>query len=1151
MQFKKLKIRGFKGFADPIELPIRDGLSGIVGPNGCGKSNLVEAFGWVMGENRPTVLRGGSMEDVIFSGAATRPASSLAEVELEIDDPEGRISSGPGNDGQINVTRRVERDGGSTFLVNGKDVRWRDIQLLFADSASGARSSALVRQGQISEIINARPSSRSGILEDAAGIGGLFQRRHEAELKLNATSQNLSRLDDIIEQLKGHIQTVTRQARQAARYRKLGEQLRKAEALLQHVAWQQADQELMTADGRARTTTSETARLFKDVSAAESRKSELDASLSPLREAAAAAHAAVQRLKAESELIGEKQAGAERALQALQGQIAQIGEDSERERTLETEAADRVSQLENLQLELAQGSEGFEEKREEAERRLAAARTSLEALEAELDASNRILADMLSKRDAAERTRMQADGALESWRQREEKARSAVAEGEARLAEAAILAKTADGMRARAEREAEDAESAIVESETAVNAVQAELASARESLSRVEGRLATLTAEKSELSKLLNGDDTGKARILDRITVRRGYEAAFGAALGDDLFAPELNGVDESGWRPLEPYSSEQPLPPGMSPLSEFVTAPGLLARRMGQTGLLTEGEIDDVQPLLKPGQRVVTRGGDLCRWDGFKVVGSETPTSASLRLKQRNRLEEVNSALVEVGDEFRKARSERDRLTSLDGDLSRADELARMARRAAEQALTEAGRELSVAEADTSIAERTLDSLRQACSRIRDESSAAEQAVREAEKTLESLEDVDAATVENERIKQAVSVARNNMVEVRSRKVELEREHSSRMARIASLPDEIENWKSRHLSAGQRIAALQDRAESCQDELSGAAVLPEQLRLRQAELAEEIASADERRRDADTGLHETESTARKTDAEVRELNRQASQSLEAKGRAEADAENARTRLSEIRERILERLGCQAEELAEQFELDVAHLPSLEEQEAEVARLRRSRDALGAVNLRAEQDIAELEAEMAELDGERRDLQEAVANLRATIATLNRDGRSRLLSAFDQVNRNFEMIFQHLFGGGRARLELVEGDDPLDTGLEILCRPPGKRFSNISLLSGGEQTLTALALIFAFFLANPAPVCVLDEVDAPLDDTNVMKFCRLVDEMSRRTGTRFLIVTHHTITMSRMDRLFGVTMQEKGVSQLVSVDLGQAERMAA
>ncbi len=1151
MHFKKLKIRGFKGFADPVELPIREGLSGVVGPNGCGKSNLVEAFGWIMGENRPTVMRG-SIEDVIFTGAATRPASAAAEVELEIDNSDGRVSAEFARGNEVVVTRRVERGGVSSFLVDGKDVRRRDVQLLFADTASGARSSALVKQGQINEIINAPPSARSGILEDAAGIGGLHQRRHEAELKLNATSQNLFRINDVIEQLKGRIETVTRQARQAARYRRLGEQLRRAEAILHYLNWKKAEAELADCEAGLTAKTRESARLFQEAAAADKRKSELDSSLPPLRQKSAAANAAVQRLRAESDVIVEKRTGAERTLKNLQDQIAQIEIDIGRETALESEASDRLRQLEDERTKLAGASVGHTGRHAEAESRFKELQSALDDVEAELDSANRVLAGILSRRDMAERAKVQADGALASWKQRQEKAREAVADGEARLAQATIHLKSAEGARLEAEREVEIAETASEESETAWRSVQSELGIAREALSQAEGRVASLTSEKEELSRLLADDDDAGARILDRISVRMGYEAAFGAALGDDLFAPELNGTGDSGWRTLPSYPSDTPLPEGVIPLSEFVTTPGLLKRRMSQTGIVEDGEnIDQIQPLLSPGQRIVSRSGDLCRWDGFRIAGSKTPSSASLRFKQRNRIEEVDAALENLQRDAELAQSEHERLKSLTADLLTADEQARGSRRDAEQALSDASRELSVAEADASIADRTLESLKQSSQRILEESRVAEQAVREAEAAVTNVEDAELANAEVVRIRELVANARTEMMEARDRKLELEKEHSSRTARLAALPDEINNWKSRLQSAGDRLGELKERTERNEADAAEVAALPEQLRIRQDELADEIEAAEARRVQADASLSEAEEAVRKAEAEARALGKDASGSLEDKGRAEADERNARTRLQEAIGRTLEEIGLEPAELAARYEIDADQLPEVDEQDAVVRRLRRSREALGAVNLRAEQDIEELTAELEAIDKERLDLDEAVSSLRNTISTLNSDGRKRLLEAFEQVNRNFEALFQDLFGGGRARLELVEGDDPLETGLEILCRPPGKRFSNISLLSGGEQTLTALALIFAFFLANPAPVCVLDEVDAPLDDTNVLKFCNMVTEISRKTGTRFLIVTHHSITMARMDRLFGVTMQEKGVSKLVSVDLGEAVRMAA
>ncbi len=873
--------------------------------------------------------------------------------------------------------------------------------------------------------------------------------------------------------------------------------------------------------------------------------------LPSIRQDAAAANAAVERLRAETELLDEKRANACRVLDGIRAQLQQIGEDVRREQVLSKETGEAIGERKELLARLTAQTGSFAGRQEEIGHRLAEAEKSLAELEGRLDAANRNLAELLSQRQLAEQASARAEEALTSWKQREQKAHAAVEEGEARLAEATIMVKTAGGSRSQAERDAEHAEATLADSEQARQAAQADLSQARQTLTESQSRLAALNSEKDELSRLLEDDPSASARILDQVSVTGGYESALGAALGDDLFEPVLNGGPESGWKSLEPYPADNPLPDGVTPLLEFVSAPDLLRRRMCQIGLAESGEFDRIQPLLQPGQRVVSREGDLCRWDGFVQMATGTPASVAVRLRQRNRLDEIRSVLGSATDDAVMAEVEFKRLKGAHDRLSEADDMARTARRAAEHALASADRELSVAEADSNIAELTLDSLRQARSRIGDEIRAAEQAASQARAELVELDDVGNAQSEAESARGLVLDARNDMLETRSRKLEMEREHAVRTRRLAELPQEIEDWRRRQDEAGQRMASLEDRRQRHEEELQEAVAVPGQLQVRQQELAGEIEAAERKRQDADDRLTRLETEVRQADSRSRELHKQASQSLEAKGRADADAENARDRLQAAVEHIRDKLNCQPADIVGAFDIDLVTLPEIETQEAEVARLRRSREALGAVNLRAEQDIVELQEQKTLIEDERQDLEQAVADLRRTISNLNSEGRSRLLLAFEEVNRNFERIFQHLFGGGFAKLELVEGEDPLDTGLEILCRPPGKRFSNISLLSGGEQTLTALALIFAFFLANPAPVCVLDEVDAPLDDKNVLKFCSMVEEIARQTDTRFMIVTHHVITMSHMDRLFGVTMQEKGVSQLVSVDLNLAERMAA
>ena len=1151
MRFSKLKINGFKGFADPVELPIRDGLSGIVGPNGCGKSNLVEAIGWVMGENRPTAMRGGAMEDVIFSGSATRPAGALAEVELIIDNQDRSAPFSFNDDDELAVSRRIEREHGSSFRANGRDVRWRDLQLLFADSASGARSSALVSQGRTNEIINSKPAARKGILEEAAGIGGLHHRRHEAELKLSATEQNLARTSDVLEQLRSQVASLNRQARQARRYRKLGEQLRTAEFLLLYLVWRRAAGEAAESQASQVHRTDETKRLQREANRASLQRSELEERLEPLRTEAAAFDAALQRMRAESEHIEIQETNARQAAAALRGQIAELSEGIDREAGLRTDACDRIERLDELRATLLRQGEGHEERFEDASCRLSESADALAALERELDLSNRRIAEIQSARDAAERSWDSAKRTLALCREREKSAASRVAAGEARLAEATISVKSADGARSDAERYADDAEIHVERSESARASALTGLTESKRRLSEADSRLGALRSEQTELCKLVREDTEDEARLLNHVKVAPGYEAAFGAALGDDIFAPLGKNGTAKGWRELEPYEEQRALPDSVEPLAAFVQAPPLLRRRLSQTGLAQSDDIARLQPRLLPGQRLVTTDGELCRWDGFVFSGEESPEPAALRLRQLNRLKALTAEMTATEKEAERLRGLCGQLAAKFSALDKADKEARTSRLRADEALSAASRDLSRAEADSSIAEMTLDSLRGDRSRASEETRTAEAAFLEAEAAVAGLEDPASARLVAAGLRQSVGAARENTLEARSAKASLEREQSDRVARLAGAADELETWRARMEQAGRRIADLTGRRDRLEEERPVVEEAPGRIAVRKQALASEISAAEERCRRAADALRVIDNETREAAKAAAEADRRAARSLELKGRADADAAHSAERLLEAVGRISEKTGSSPDELAERLKLNTSSLPEPELQEIEVNRLRRSRDSLGAVNLMAEQDIIELQTEIDELDGERADLEKAVAKLRRTISGLNREGRERLLTAFEAVNENFKDLFTQLFGGGKARLELVEGDDPLDTGLEILCHPPGKRFSTISLLSGGEQTLTAVALIFAFFLANPAPVCVLDEVDAPLDDSNVSKFCELMGTIVRRTETRFLVITHNPITMAYMDRLYGITMQEKGVSRLVSVDLGEAEKLAA
>jgi len=621
--------------------------------------------------------------------------------------------------------------------------------------------------------------------------------------------------------------------------------------------------------------------------------------------------------------------------------------------------------------------------------------------------------------------------------------------------------------------------------------------------------------------------------------------------LADDLRAPQVGPDALSGWAVLPGYSNAQSLPDGVKSLSNYVTVPEVLARRISQIGLVDFADGARLQKDLKPGQRLVSLAGDLWRWDGFRAGAEDAPSAAALRLQQLNRLVELKRDLEEASARADGATRAHELLSEELKRLTVEDQQAREARREADRAVADANRALSRAEADQSIAAGKLENLGLAVTRFEEEAMQARQRLAEADKAVADLGDLEAARAEVEDTKMTVEAARITMMSKRSAHDELRREGEARVKRSQEITKEISGWRHRLETAEKRIAELEERRVQSEAELKEASAAPEEIAAKRDELADAIGEAEVRRRAAADKLAEAETALRQAVDGERDAERAASEAREARARSEARADAARETVAYAAERIAEELETTPQNLLEELDTDPDQIPSSESIESNVNRLKRQRDALGAVNLRAEEDAREVQEEHDTLLNEKIDLEEATKKLRTGIASLNKEGRERLLTAFEQVNSNFSMLFKHLFGGGEAKLVLVESDDPLEAGLEIMCQPPGKKLSTLSLLSGGEQTLTALALIFAVFLANPAPICVLDEVDAPLDDANVTRFCDMLDEMTRRTDTRFLIITHHAVTMARMDRLFGVTMGELGVSQLVSVDLKKAEQMVA
>ena len=1149
MRLTRLRLNGFKSFVDPTDLVIHEGLTGVVGPNGCGKSNLLEALRWVMGENRPTAMRGGGMEDVIFAGAATRGARHFAEVALTIDNAERLAPAGFNDQDTLEIVRRITRDAGSAYRVNAREARARDVQMLFADASTGAHSPALVRQGQIAELISAKPKARRRILEEAAGISGLYARRHEAELRLSAAEANLVRVDDVLEGLSLQIATLTRQARAAARYREIGEDLRRAEGMLLYRRFREADAAVAEAERALRERLIVQGRAEAAARAAGTAREVAEAALPALREEEAIAAAVMQRLGVEQAQLAEAETRARAAIETLRSRLAQIDRDAERESVLNRDAAEVIARLEWEETQLARAAEGEADRLAVAAETARAAGAMLADREAELSALTEDTARLAARHQSAQRMVADTQGLLA--RAEAELARSVTAQAAAVAAEitATEAFVAAEDAQEAARALAEDTEAALAEAEAARAEAQDREAAARAARSSAEGEAQALRAEVAGLARLVEREAQAGTQVLDLMQVTPGHEAALGAALADDLRAPA--GAGRSGWVDLPPYDRQPPLPEGAVPLTLNVAGPSVLARRLGLIGVVARDRGAALQAALQPGQRLVSLEGDLWRWDGFRAAAEDAPQASAMRLRQLNRLVQLKRDLEDVAARADGARLAHEALQVRLADLARADAMARDARRAADARVTEANRAAARAEADRSIAGGRVEAAGLAVARYRAEVAEAMAALEEARAVLDDLPEIDGSRSQVERAKIAVEGARITMLTHRSAHDEVRREAEARVRRRQEVTMELSGWRLRLDTAEKRAVELADRRSATADDLAEALATPEDIAERREALADALAVAETRRARATDVLASGEAAARAAQGSERDAERGAGEAREGRARAEVLLDAARDGRAAAGTRIREEMDLTPDQLLSALKADPDAMPDAEALDTEVGRLKRQREALGAVNLRAEEDLTQVGGEHDRLAVEKTDLEEAIAKLRAGINGLNREGRERLLTAFEQVNTNFGALFTTLFGGGEARLVLVESDDPLEAGLEIMCQPPGKKLSVLSLLSGGEQTLTAMALIFAVFLANPAPICVLDEVDAPLDDANVTRFCDLLDEMTRRTETRFLIITHHAVTMARMDRLFGVTMAEQGVSQLVSVDLRRAEALVA
>ena len=857
MEFKKIQLNGFKSFAEKTNFLIEDGLTGIVGPNGCGKSNIVESLRWVMGETSAKSMRGSGMEDVIFSGTSNKASKNIAEVSIEVEnkDKEGPIQYRELE--QIQVRRKIEKDKGSKFYINDKEVRARDAQMFFADLSTGAHSPSMISQGRIGALVTAKPTDRRAILEEAAGISGLHVRRHEAELRLGAAENNLKRADELRRQQEKQLANLQKQAEEATKYKLISDQIKKIEAGLYYLKLLEIDKEIRIENEINTEAEGEVEGFNNKISELENSIKTFTDKVNPLREKNIENLSRIQRLNLELQSLDEENTRIQDEIESIKKSIQTLDDDITREKGIIIDANSNEKRLKEEKTELIETDSKYFE------------------------------TEKLSN------------------------------------------------------EELESAKNKLKEEQKAVDEVVNSLA--EETVNISVGPIRNVKNTISRVKELIDSNEINQAlTLLDRCNM-----------------------------------------------------------------------ELDSFLNDLK----------------------NERSRSELLIVSEKS--ENIKLLQEKYADAYSKNQS-----------------------------------------------------------------------------------------IKNESIK--------------------------RNERIKTIETEIESWKNLLTNSEKMVNELTQRKEKLSKQLSDLENQPRAQAERKGQISENLRISDKEKIDNEAIIDETDQKIEMLRTQLNEIQEQSIQIRERKASSGATIEGLQKRKNDLLDRISSELNLNEDNILENSNLNgVEELPNPVDQEDALDKKKQEREKLGSVNLKADEETSKYEEEIKKMEQDRADLVTAIVKLKDSINELNQKGRERLIEAFEKVNRKFNEVYTKLFNGGNAKLELVDSDDPLEAGLEMLVSPPGKRLQSITLLSGGEQALTALSLIFAVFLTNPSPICVLDEVDAPLDDANVTRFCSLLEELIKITNTKFIIVTHHALTMSKMNRLYGVTMPQKGISQLVAVDLQKAESMVA
>ena len=1154
MKFTRLKITGFKSFVDTTVLDIKPGLTGLVGPNGCGKSNIVEAMKWNMGEAGPSRLRAGEMNDIIFAGTKGRPSRNSAEVTLTIENNNEELLQAYTDSSEIEVSRKIEKDDGSTYQINNKEVRQRDVQILYADIAIGSRSNAIVDQGQVGKIINSKPQERRQILEEAAGISGIHARKHETELKLKSTETNLDKLEEIITNDVSRLKELSRQSNQAKRYKTISENIRKLEATILYQRWNSNKEKIEINKKQLESCTENVNQITRKIASVSLQQQNIGNDLPALREENQKYSNILNKLKVEYDILikEEESISLEKAKQkdTIKNLIAEIFNEEKLFKELDIQYKELTTNINTIKInttdininELKENLENLKkeeaynsEKLTESERALAYNTSQIENLQ------NEIVKLKLQK----EETKNSLQKNIEEIKNLNTISKENN-EKDVFLNKIDILKK-----------KLKDEDSKEISTLKKLDIIVKKIKNLNEKIDQkkivLQNKLRSIdqyNASKDILTKLFESDE--KNIVINYLKFPNGFEKAIEAALGHGLKASlEKSSIE---WRNIDQQSLKS-LPEGIKSLSDYTKGVPEVLNILKLTGLVDTSEQGDLlQHKLIPGQQLVTKNGGLWRWDGYTHT-ENAKTPANQILQNKTNLIELTSKINSLQSEISNHETD---ILNLNSEIN-SSENNKIDNNAILLKINNSKIDIrSIIEKEQSAMSIYIENNNVNKTKL----AILESSKSKNEYLFKKLSNELAICLKKELSVSQIEDLKKNINQITSKnnekKIELNNYFSVYQKELSAIDNrenhlnQLVNEKSRLDSQinniKNRIKNLKYNKNHLELDIKNLDLKPIQIEKLKLKIFNEIDNLKKKSNNISEKLLNKENENKSILNELKTYNEELINYREDKARQESLLQQSIERNNEDRERIYEKLKITPDKFNEIIDLSI-EIQDIEESNLALEKLIIQRERIGPVNLVAEEDSEKLRIKLEEIEKEKEDLINAINKLRSSIRAINKEARARLLEAFDEVNKHFKELFTNLFGGGEAYLNLEGSDDPLESGLELMASPPGKKLQQMSLLSGGEQALTAMALIFSVFLTKPSPICVLDEVDAPLDESNVDRFLDLIDSISKKSETRFLVISHHRLTMARMDRLYGITMQEPGVSQLVSVSLKDAEKI--